>query len=310
MTDFKMQGLENPDDLIRIPSWEISDMIEGTYADFEVMLNIEEVKNLWNSVMEAGQGSFEILEKAAQDGIDVMQPEYDEMMKSIAELNTDKSIRNYHRALTKLFNDHLTSELVLEYIKDVFKQIKPVGGKIDELMVSEDFLRVIETMMNPGLSSDRQKRSSDNFVETMADWKLFEALTEERRMKITGLDRYIEDIHNVFVAGFSSGNFAIFEIVMNKFENMINSHDFLDLINHELMFSRKMLNEITEDEAVEFWRLYEATVLSQVEMMSQGYGRVRRDTCFCSGYSGSHFSKGHKGIVGACVGVAGLMQIL
>merc|ERR1712071_81320 len=53
MTDFKMQGLENPDDLIRIPSWEISDMIEGTYADFEVMLNIEEVKNLWNSVMEA-----------------------------------------------------------------------------------------------------------------------------------------------------------------------------------------------------------------------------------------------------------------
>jgi hypothetical protein len=325
MTDLKKQGVANPDDIIPMPSWEVSNMIEGKYANFEFLLEIEEVKNLWNSVMEAGQGSFEILEKAARDRIDLMQPAYYGIMKSIAGMNNEQFVRNYYRAMTKLFNDNLTTELILEYIKDVFEQIKPIGGKIDELMVSEDFLKVL-AMMNRESPSDRQKRSSghwnqnfvdfSNFAENMVDAKLVGELAEESRLKMIGLARYTEDIHNVFVAGFSSGNFAIFEIVMNKFEKMINSHDFLDFMNHRIMFMRKILDEITEDESVEFVRLYDATILSQeemishLEMMSQEYGRVRRETCFCSGYSGSHFLKDQQNIVGACVGVAGLIKLL
>jgi len=38
--------------------------------------------------------------------------------------------------------------------------------------------------------------------------------------------------------------------------------------------------------------------------------RARRDTCTCSGYNGSYFLKNKKSMVGACVGVAGLMQFL
>merc|ERR1712038_1140676 len=36
--------------------------------------------------------------------------------------------------------------------------------------------------------------------------------------------------------------------------------------------------------------------------------RVRRETCTCSGYSGSYFVKNKRNLVTACVGVAGFVQ--
>ena len=38
--------------------------------------------------------------------------------------------------------------------------------------------------------------------------------------------------------------------------------------------------------------------------------RVRRNTCTCSGYNGSHFFKSKKNLMTACVGVAGFVQFL
>ena len=38
--------------------------------------------------------------------------------------------------------------------------------------------------------------------------------------------------------------------------------------------------------------------------------RARRDTCTCSGYNGSYFLKNRQSVVGACVGVAGLVKFL
>ena len=263
----KKEGVTNPDDLIPAASWEISAMIERNYADLEILLNIEEVKSLWNSVMEAGQGSFEILEEAAFNGIDSMQPDFDEIMKSVFEMDTvwnptDQTIRNLHRAMTKLFKNHLTSEMILGYVKDVFKQIKPVGAKIDELMASESFLRVLATK-NHELAFNREKisigsfKTFENQLETMVDdWTLLEVMAEEKVKKMSKIARYIDAVYNVFVDGFSSGNFVVFETMMKKFEKMIDSYDFFDLIDADLILQRKLLEEVTEDEVVEIWRQY------------------------------------------------------
>ena len=182
MAELKSQGIEEPDEFMAelgLSPTDIATMIEETYTEFSEILEIKEVKNLWNTGMKAGKNSFDIVDAAVEKGVDAMQPEFDQIFSSMGWLEKSNSrkkrdttdtkvsaedvenmVRNLHKVLTKLFNEYLTGDLIQGYAEDVMSQIVPIGGKIDDLISSPDFSKILGEMFS-GEEESRKKRATE-----------------------------------------------------------------------------------------------------------------------------------------------------
>ena len=179
MAELKSQGIEEPDEFMAelgLSPTDIATMIEETYTEFSEILEIKEVKNLWNTGMKAGKNSFDIVDTAVEKGVDAMQPEFDQIFSSMGWLEKSKSrkkrdttdskvsaedvenmVRNLHKVLTKLFNEYLTGDLIQGYAEDVISQVVPIGGKVDDLIRSPEF----DVLMFSGEEKSRKKRATE-----------------------------------------------------------------------------------------------------------------------------------------------------
>lgn len=179
MAELKSQGIEEPDEFMAelgLSPTDIATMIEETYTEFSEILEIKEVKNLWNTGMKAGKNSFDIVDTAVEKGVDAMQPEFDQIFSSMGWLEKSNSrkkmdttdskvsaedvenmVRNLHKVLTKLFNEYLTGDLIQGYAEDVMSQVVPIGGKVDDLIRSPEF----DVLMFSGEEKSRKKRATE-----------------------------------------------------------------------------------------------------------------------------------------------------
>ena len=163
MTEMKAQGISDPDELMTelgMSSTDIASTIDDLYKQYSDVLEMKEVKNLWNAGVKAGEKSYDIMSKAFDDGIDAMQPEFNKIWESMGWLESSSSrkkrdvsdqdvenmVRNLHKVLTKLFNNYLTADMVQDYTLDIFKQIKTVANEIDALISKPEFMNMFGGM--------------------------------------------------------------------------------------------------------------------------------------------------------------------
>lgn len=413
MAELKSQGIEEPDEFMAelgLSPTDIATMIEETYTEFSEILEIKEVKNLWNTGMKAGKNSFDIVDTAIEKGVDAMQPEFDQIFSSMGWLEKSNSrkkrdttdtkvsaedvenmVRNLHKVLTKLFNEYLTGDLIQGYAEDVMSQVVPIGGKIDDLISSPDFSKILGEMFS-GEEESRKKRATEieeyekyaelfyeqaslfvgnlkdtndtltpltDYAMNMTDWEgVFMPLIEGLGPKVEFLEPLISEIMKDF-ENFGTANFV--SGLMTNIETIVSSDGVNELITYALSIPKKFTEEVTEDEMVQLAK-YAMAIMVQgmdaMESMKENNGnstlssddilgnfgiskedldfnlsdlfdmfggddensdrkrraasvrRARRDTCTCSGYNGSYFLKNRQSVVGACVGVAGLVKFL
>jgi len=410
MAELKAQGVEDPDELMAelgLSPTDIATMIEDTFTEFAPMLEIKEVKNLWNTGMKAGKNSYDIIDAAFDKGVEAMQPEFNKIWSSMGWMETssrkrrdtdsevsaedvENMVRNLHKVLTKLFNEYLTGDLVQGYANRVMDEVVPMGSKIDDLITSADFGKYLAMMFSEE-GQDRKKRMTEveeyekyaelfyeqaslfvgnlkdandtmklfeDFAMNMTDWEgVFEPLIEGLEPKAQFLNTLIEEVMQS-LEGFGTGQF--FVGLMGTIETIVASNEVNELISYALTIPQAFTQEVTEDEMVQLAKYAMAIMVQGMDKMeaekeNAGNGtisssdilanfglskedldlgdllgmfkgedkeenserkrratsvRARRDTCTCSGYNGSYFLKHKQSMVGACVGVAGLMQFL
>ena len=292
-----------------------SERFNAGFDEFVQWINIyskkEEVKELWNIVMKSIEDVKKTVENAAENTYEVMRPEIDQFVWRFDEMNSEKDLRIAYRVLKKYFTKFLNADMVQDFVVEILEEIEPICKMQTDLPI----------LMNKFES--RGKRNT-NMAAFGRDWNRnfqYSDMNIFEKLQLKCPESNLEDELSKLFANVDS--VSSYDDLMKY----VRSFNFKMQVKSVLEASEKLFNCVSEDEfvklnfdlklnfyiklksfpGVEKMISQSPSTLHYSQIMnSRGRSSVNQ-SCDCTrGYSGYSELSGSKGVLGLCVGLAGL----
>merc|ERR1712061_39905 len=206
----RLEGVDIDEELNSEMFKEEVDMVLQHFAP---IFEDDDVKDLWNTIMESIDDVLETYRKGSVKIYIAMRPEIDDFVLEF-DADFEQNVRVAYRVVKKFFTNFIEAEMVQGYVVEILEEIRPAVKKI------EDFAQNFESFMQKHKSvfERRVKRSVDNDMEKLESsiQKFIGSLKDLSRKEVTD---YIESKYGEKVEKLGRELMEIFDDI--DFETML-----------------------------------------------------------------------------------------